>query len=57
MDARTLKIRELERKLSITRDFIHRVGFCAIESLQDGKVMTLTYWAKESFDKYEVTKP
>ena len=57
MDTRTLKIRELENKLHIARDFIHRVGFCAIESLQERKVMTLSYWAKESFDKYEATKP
>lgn len=56
MDKRTIKIRELEAKLSRARDFILRVGDCAIDTANDGNQIGKRYWAKEAMREYAETK-
>lgn len=55
MDSRTLKIRVLKSKLEVSRNLIRRIIIQCLE-MEDGKVLSKSYWGKEALIYLERTK-
>lgn len=57
MDSRTRRVKELEWKLRIARDFILRLGLSSVCAFDENKSLSTKYWLEEAFRKYSETRP